>query len=161
MTETAKTKIPVVPVLANARHEKFAQGLAKGMSATEAYRKAGYKPSDQHASRLARNGKVRARVAELQGSTAKEIMDVRDLARQCTDRAVRVLDRVMEDPKAPHSAQVAAANGLLDRGWGKAVQHIEAEISVYDALSYEDKLVLLEALDGLDGALALEDQTTH
>ena len=160
MTKTTKPKIPVTPVLANARHEKFAQNRAKGMSADAAHAAAGYTPNRGNAARMKANESIQARVAELQGSTAKEIMDVRDLARQCTDRAVRVLDRVMEDPKAPHSAQVAAANGLLDRGWGKAVQHIEAEISVYDALSYEDKLVLLEALDGL-GVLALEDQTTH
>ncbi len=52
-------------LLKNARHEKFAQNLAKGMSATQAYEKAGYKPSEAHASRLAGYGKVRTRVAEL------------------------------------------------------------------------------------------------
>ena len=35
------------------------------MSATKAYEKAGYKPSEAHASRLAGNGKVGARIAEL------------------------------------------------------------------------------------------------
>ena len=60
--------------LDNARHEVFAQNLARGMSATEAYAKAGYKPSDQHASRLARNGKVRARVAFLQGQAAVQVV---------------------------------------------------------------------------------------
>jgi hypothetical protein len=54
-----------VGVLANARHERFAQELAKGSSAAAAYSSAGYRPSDQHASRLARNGKVRDRVTEL------------------------------------------------------------------------------------------------
>ncbi len=58
----------------------------------------------------------------------------------------------MEDLKAPHSARVAAANGLLDRGHGKATQHIEAEINVYDSLSLADKQALLEALEVLDGA---------
>ena len=80
-----------MPVLQNARHETFAQGLAKGMSASKSYREAGYKPSDQHASRLARNGKVRERVAELQGSTADGIMDVRDLARTHTNEAIEML----------------------------------------------------------------------
>ncbi len=54
-----------VAILKNARHEKFAQCIAKGMSATEAYAKVGYKPSEAHASRLAGYGKVRTRVAEL------------------------------------------------------------------------------------------------
>ncbi len=35
-----------MPVLKNARHEKLAQYIAKGMSATEAYEKAGYKRND-------------------------------------------------------------------------------------------------------------------
>ncbi len=54
-----------MPVLKNARHERFAQNLAKGMSATAAYEKAGYKPNDQNAARLTRNDEVRTRVAEL------------------------------------------------------------------------------------------------
>ena len=64
---------------------------------------------------------------------------------------METLASVMEDKKAPHSARVAAANSLLDRGHGKAVQHIEAEISLYDALGLEDRRALLAALDALDG----------
>jgi hypothetical protein len=56
-----------MPVLPNARHERFAQELAKGTSQSKAYELAGFKPSDAHACRLAGNGKVRGRVAELQG----------------------------------------------------------------------------------------------
>jgi phage terminase small subunit len=55
-----------MPVLDNPKHERFAQELAKGRSQAEAYAEAGYTPSEQHASRLARNGKVQARVAEIQ-----------------------------------------------------------------------------------------------
>ncbi len=58
-------------ILQNARHERFAQNLVKGMSAAEAYEKAGYKPSEAHASRLAGNGKVRARCAELMAPAVK------------------------------------------------------------------------------------------
>ncbi len=137
-------------VLANARHERFAQSLAKGLSADAAHTAAGYKPSRQNAARMRAYDDIIGRVAELQGRDAKQITDVRDLARQHTKAAVETLVSVMEDLKAPHSARVAAANGILDRGYGKATQHIEAEISVYDSLSYEDKLVLLAALEELD-----------
>jgi len=137
-------------ILQNARHERFAQNKAKGMSATEAYEKAGYKPSRQHAARLATKGDIVARVAELQGSTAKQITDVRDAARQHTQAAVETLVSVMEDRKAPPSARVAAANGLLDRGHGKATQYVEANVSVLDSLSFEQMQVLLAALDDLD-----------
>ncbi len=138
-------------VLKNARHERFAQNLAKGMSAGQAYEKAGYKRNDGSAGRLHRNAQVQGRIAELQGSAAKQITDVRDAARQHTQAAVETLVSVMEDLKAPHSARVAAANGLLDRGHGKATQHIEANVSVYDSLSFDDQRLLIAALESLDG----------
>ena len=47
--------------------------------------------------------------------------------------------------------RLGAIQAALDRGWGKATQHTEAEISVYDSLSYDDKVALLAALDSLDG----------
>ncbi len=134
-------------VLKNARHEKFAQNVAKGMTATEAYEKAGYKPSGPNAGRLTKKDEIVKRRAELQGSTAKQITDVRDAARQHTLAAVETLVSVMEDLEAPHSARVAAANGLLDRGHGKATQNIEAELSVYDSLDLAEKQALLEVID--------------
>jgi phage terminase small subunit len=64
-----------MPALENPKHERFAQGLAKGKSQAEAYADAGYKPSEPNASRLTRNDKVQARVAELQeiGSLRAEV----------------------------------------------------------------------------------------
>lgn len=53
-------------VLKNPKHERFAQGLAKGKTQAEAYAEAGYAPSEPNASRLTSNEKVRARVVELQ-----------------------------------------------------------------------------------------------
>lgn len=55
-----------MPAIENPKHEIFAQELAKGTSQASAYERAGYKASEQHASRLASNGKVQARVAEIQ-----------------------------------------------------------------------------------------------
>lgn len=60
-----------MPVLSNPKHERFAQELAKGKSQIEAYGIAGYKPSEQHACRLASNGKVSQRVTELLERGAK------------------------------------------------------------------------------------------
>lgn len=57
--------------LKNARHERFAQELAKGKSQVEAYAEAGYKPNESHASRLVGNGKVSARVEELKAKAAE------------------------------------------------------------------------------------------
>ncbi len=54
-----------MPVLQNPKHEVFAQALAKGASAADAYERAGYKPSRSAASRLSTNVNIEARVAEL------------------------------------------------------------------------------------------------
>jgi phage terminase small subunit len=59
-----------MPVLSNAKHELFAQLLAKGRGQAEAYAEAGYTPSEPNASRLTSNDKVAARVAEIQGRAA-------------------------------------------------------------------------------------------
>lgn len=58
-------------VLSNPKHERFAQGLAKGETQVEAYEKAGFKPHDSAAARLSGNVRVQERVAEIQGKAAK------------------------------------------------------------------------------------------
>jgi phage terminase small subunit len=62
-----------VSALANAKHEKFAQELFKGKSADEAYQTAGYKPDRGHASRLAANGSIQARISELQSASSMRV----------------------------------------------------------------------------------------
>ena len=52
--------------LANPKHERFAQELAKGKTATEAYVTAGYKAHDGNAATLRGNQRILDRVAELQ-----------------------------------------------------------------------------------------------
>ena len=60
--------------LKNARHERFAQALAKGLNATQAYLEAGYEAqgnsAEAAASRLLRDVKVQARLAEMQNKAA-------------------------------------------------------------------------------------------
>lgn len=53
-------------MLSNAKWEAFAQGLYEGENQVDAYVGAGYARSDAAASKLAKNGKVQARLAELQ-----------------------------------------------------------------------------------------------
>ncbi len=55
---------------------------------------------------------------------AKAKADIRSLARSQTEKAIKVLVGIMSQSKAPAAARVAAANALLDRGWGKAAQSI-------------------------------------
>jgi hypothetical protein len=55
-----------MPALGNARHESFAQSLARGLSAAAAYVEAGYKPNRHNAAALARKQHILTRVGELQ-----------------------------------------------------------------------------------------------
>ena len=52
----------------------------------------------------------------------EDVKHVRELARQYTRQAVAALVDVMGEGSGP--ARVAAANALLDRGWGKPEQAI-------------------------------------
>lgn len=65
-----------MPILSNAKHELFSQGVAKGLDATEAYSKAGYKGGKTAASRLLTNVNVVDRIKELQGKASdKAVVD--------------------------------------------------------------------------------------
>lgn len=64
-----------MPALKNAKHEKMAQGLAKGKTATEAYADAGYKGDRTAASRLSTNVNIRARVDEITGKVNERVID--------------------------------------------------------------------------------------
>jgi hypothetical protein len=55
---------------------------------------------------------------------AKAPAEIRSLARSHTESALNVLVGVMGQTDAPPAARVAAANSILDRGWGKPVQAI-------------------------------------
>lgn len=63
-----------MPVLSNSRHEIFSQELAKGVSAVEAYVKAGFKRNEGNAIRLKGNERVLARVEELKAEAAKGVV---------------------------------------------------------------------------------------
>jgi hypothetical protein len=62
------------------------------------------------------------------GGRAKVVADVRELARAQTTSALRALVEIIEDQKAPAAARIAAANSLLDRGYGKPEAKLEANI---------------------------------
>lgn len=81
-----------MPALKNTKHERFAQELAKGKSQSEAYAAAGYAPSEPNASRLTRNDKVQARVAELQERSAERaVVTTESLIEEAADIQTKAL----------------------------------------------------------------------
>jgi hypothetical protein len=66
--------------------------------------------------------------SQLQGKGRKGGPMVTTLARRYTEAAVSLLGKMIEDEKAPPAARVAAAQALLDRGWGKAPIQIDLNV---------------------------------
>ncbi len=58
---------------------------------------------------------------------AKALADIRSLARSHTETALNVLAGIMCEKTSPAAARVAAAEALLNRGWGKAPQAVTGE----------------------------------
>ena len=55
--------------------------------------------------------------------------DVRKLAREHGPDAIKKLKDIMDNASAPFSAQIMAANSLLDRGFGRPAQTVEATLN--------------------------------
>lgn len=135
-----------MPVLSNPKHERFAQELAKGKAQAAAYKAAGYKPSEHHASRLASHGKVRARVRELQSAAAKRTeVTIASLTEELDEARAIALE------KGQVSAAVSATLGKAKlHGLGAETRRLTGpnggpvEISLSNVT--DDKLDAIEAL---------------
>ncbi|PQZ29794.1 terminase [Ochrobactrum vermis] len=87
-----------MPVLKNAKHEMFAKGLAEGLTADEAYQRAGFKPNRGNAIRLKANenilkriDEIRSRVAEkAEWTAADRLRDLKSIFDRTSDKDERV-----------------------------------------------------------------------
>lgn len=78
------------------------------------------------------------------GGRPRAVLEVRDLARSCTEAAVRTLGEVMTNPRAPAAARVAAAVAVLDRGWGRPPQAVAVAVEADSGRAYEALLQEVE-----------------
>lgn len=135
-----------MPVLPNPRHESFAQALAKGKTADEAYALAGYKPNRGNATRLKANESVVARVSELQQKVAKKVeVTVESLAIELEE--ARSLALVEKQTSAAVQATMGKAKlfglGVENRRLSGSVQVVTITAKDLDGLT-EDELAILE-----------------
>jgi len=127
-----------MPVLPNVRHEQFAQALAHGASAPEAYERAGYAPGARAAAaavRLARKAELKARVAEIaapasppaEASVARLIDELEEARRLAIE---------IKQPAAAISATLGKAriSGLIaEKADGKPGARLSFELSDTEA----------------------------
>ena len=102
----------LMPTLPNARQERFAQNLAKGMTQDKAYAEAGYKPNRHNASALKTKQHISNRIAELmQRNVQKQDAMVEITTQRLLEMAeeARVLAMQQNQPAAALTALTAIA----------------------------------------------------
>jgi hypothetical protein len=105
-----------MPVLKNARHERFAQLIAAGETTLKAFEKAGYKSDAPNATRMRNVDKVAKRIDELLTTSANKVTDqiafnrewIMDKLRGIVERALPVQAQPSDKP------EFAAANRALE-----------------------------------------------
>ena len=111
-------------MLTNSRHERFAQGLAQGKTADEAYVLAGYAENRGNAIRLKANESIVARVAELQDQAVAKFILTKEWV---IERLIENANRAMEinDGSVANGAVANRALELLGKELGMFVERAE------------------------------------
>lgn len=89
------------------------------------------------------------------------LADVETLARAKTEAAINVLAVIMYRETASPFARVAAANAILDRGWGRPVQPLAAAKAPVELLHRIERVIvhpdhLPTPMNQIDDAVPLE-----
>jgi phage terminase small subunit len=109
-----------MPILSSSKWELFAQGLAQGLSASEAYQRAGYKRHDGNAGRLSKNEEVKARVDEILSAAAKNTGIT----------AERVLSELAKIAFADIRKAVKWGNGVVIRDGETGEEHVVNDVAL-------------------------------
>lgn len=130
-------------VLANARHERFAQELAKGKTYVQAHEIAGFRPNDGNASKLAARPEIQERVKEMTGRAAE-----RAEITKADVLAMLIEDRMLARAEKQTGAAIRAAE-LLGKEIGMFVDRKEIRAGKLDGIE-DDKLdALIGAVESL------------
>jgi phage terminase small subunit len=145
-------------VLDNAKHELFAQAIAKGQSGREAYKAAGYVTktddvADAAASRLLRDVRVEARVKEILAGAAEQ-------AGVTASRVIAELARIgFADIRKVVSwrAEVTTVTSGLDEG-GTPKEVLQSRVTVLDSTSLSDDTAaaVAEVSQSANGSLRIK-----
>ena len=104
-----------MPVLKNPRHERFAQLLASGKTAADAYEEAGYKRDAGNASHLAAAETITSRVQELTTEALERERKVQAIAtKRCAVTRQSLIEKAQEIcAKAIEAGQLSAATAAV------------------------------------------------
>lgn len=121
-----------MPVLSNARHERFSQEIAKGKSATDAYELAGYKADRKNAARLTTNDGIQSRVREIlaRGAERAEITQ---------EMVLRELGKIgFSDIRKAIKWQAHVSDMEVDEETGEARLAVTNQVQIIDSDMIDD-----------------------
>ena len=125
-----------------AKQEQFALNLFKGLSQRDAYIAAGYSSNqksstiDEDASRLAKDSKILARLAELRAEAAGD--DIADV----TERKRKLTEILRKSDAEANVIRAIAEHNKMDGSYAPEQKSIQGEITI--------KVVYGEAPDGVE-----------
>lgn len=134
-------------VLSNAKHEKFAQELAKGATADEAYQLAGYAENRGNAIRLKANERIAARVSELLERSAKR---TEVTVAGITTKLLAIAEKAEVSPDAPLLAVARAAYMDAARLNGLVIEKAQLDATIKDERELSDAELVHIARTGSD-----------
>ena len=140
-----------MPILENERYELFAQSLAQGKTAQQAYSDAGYKPSRKNAWRLKTNKDIAARVLELRVAASKSAeVSIASLIEELEAARVKATSLNQLSAAVRATAEKAKISGLLVEK-----QQIEVVNTEYEPTSSVEVLAEVMEKVGEQAARAL------
>ena len=86
--------------------------------------------------------------------------DLKAAAREFSAEALETLVTIMRDSTVSSNTRVTAANSILDRGFGKAVNQTEISVGIYDKLS-DAELIKFISGQTVNGAAGIIDVTPN
>lgn len=107
-----------MPVLKNPKHEIFAQGVAKGMTAVAAYAAAGYKPHLGNPARLLSENDIRSRVFEIQSAVNERAIKAMALTKG------DIVAQLVQDRELAYRVEAPGAAIQASMGQAKILGHI-------------------------------------
>lgn len=143
-----------MPTLKNPRHEKFAQGLSRGLTADQAYQDAGFKANRGNAATLKQKQSIQDRVAEL-------LARAETIEQKATEKAIESLG-ITKERIASELAKIGFADIRRAVRWGRSPVDTKSENASPNGLGiFPVELVPSELIDDETAAAVAEVSLTQ
>jgi hypothetical protein len=150
-----------MPILANPKHEAFAQGIARGSSAAAAYVEAGYRENRHNAATLARKQHILTRVSELQEEQLAIHQQATAQAAASAKVTIESLIAEAEAARTKEGGSAAAVSALIAKAKLAGMWREKVDQHNTGSIQYEriERVIVEHSPD--NAAQSLSDDTVH